>query len=108
VRFVTRPVEPKTESRIKNSRRVAFNAAISRAVPWPLLDATILLTQEPITPIPPAQEADQLKLALGEELFRVEHEGLAVCANGVSRTIARNRNTAAPLVLQTHGESKAP
>ena len=32
---------------------VVFNAAISQAVPWPLLDATIPLTQEPITPIPP-------------------------------------------------------
>ena len=49
---------------------VAFNAAISPAVPWPLLDSTVLLTQEPITPIPPAPEADPLKLALGEELFR--------------------------------------
>jgi cytochrome c peroxidase len=49
---------------------VALNAAISRAVPWPLLDATIMLTQEPITPIPPAPEADPLKLALGEERFR--------------------------------------
>jgi cytochrome c peroxidase len=49
---------------------IAFNAAISRAVPWPLLDATILLTQEPITPIPSPPEADPLKLALGEDLFR--------------------------------------
>ena len=49
---------------------VALNAAISRAVPWPLLDATILLTQEPITPIPPAPTADPSKLALGEQLFR--------------------------------------
>jgi cytochrome c peroxidase len=49
---------------------VALNAAISRAVPWPLLDTTILLTQEPITPIPPAPAADPSKLALGEELFR--------------------------------------
>jgi len=49
---------------------VALNAAISRAVPWPLLDATILLTREPITPIPPAPTADPSKLALGEELFR--------------------------------------
>jgi cytochrome c peroxidase len=46
------------------------SAAISRAVPWPLLDITILLTQEPITPIPPAPAADPSKLALGEELFR--------------------------------------
>ena len=49
---------------------VAFNGAVSRAVPWPQRDATILLTQEPITPIPPAPDADPLKLALGEELFR--------------------------------------
>jgi cytochrome c peroxidase len=49
---------------------VALNAAILRAVPWPLLDATILLTREPITPIPPAPTADPSKLALGEELFR--------------------------------------
>ncbi len=49
---------------------VALNAGISRAVPWPLLDTTILLTQEPITPIPPAPAADPSKLALGEELFR--------------------------------------
>ena len=49
---------------------VALNAGISRAVPWPLLETTILLTQEPITPIPPAPAADPSKLALGEELFR--------------------------------------
>src|SRR5215471_19463009 len=49
---------------------VAFNGTVSRAVPWPQRDATILLTQEPITPIPPAPDADPLKLALGEELFR--------------------------------------
>src|SRR6185437_12383600 len=49
---------------------IALNAAISRAVPYALQDATIVLTQEPITPVPPPPDADPLKLKLGEELFR--------------------------------------
>lgn len=49
---------------------IALNAAISRAVPYALQDAAIVLTQEPITPVPPPPDADPLKLKLGEELFR--------------------------------------
>ena len=57
--------------RVSVAQRSPLNAGISRAVPSaPLLDTTILLTQEPITPIPPAPAADPSKLALGEELFR--------------------------------------
>jgi cytochrome c peroxidase len=49
---------------------VALSAAVSRGIPSPLQNATIALMQEPITPIPPAPKVDQLKLALGEDLFR--------------------------------------
>jgi cytochrome c peroxidase len=49
---------------------VSAGALISRAEPSPLPDAAIVLTQEPITPIPPPPDADPSKLALGEELFR--------------------------------------
>jgi cytochrome c peroxidase len=49
---------------------VALSAAVSRGIPSPLQNATIALTQEPITPIPSAPKVDQLKLALGEDLFR--------------------------------------
>jgi cytochrome c peroxidase len=49
---------------------IALNAVMSRAVTSALPDATIVLTQEPISPIPSAPEADPLKVALGEELFQ--------------------------------------
>ena len=59
--------------------------------------------QEPITPIPPAPDADPLKLALGERLFadpRLSHDGSLSClschdihsngADGKKRRIARD------------------
>jgi cytochrome c peroxidase len=49
---------------------VAVGGFMSRAEPAALSDAAIVLTQEPITPIPLPPEADPFKLALGEELFR--------------------------------------
>jgi cytochrome c peroxidase len=45
-------------------------ALTSSTEPVAAPDATIVLTQEPITPIPSAPETDPLKLALGEELFQ--------------------------------------
>ncbi len=46
-------------------------------------DATIVLTQEPITPIPAPPPADPLKIALGEELFQsqlLSHNQTMSCA----------------------------
>jgi cytochrome c peroxidase len=45
---------------------------------------TIVLTQEPITPIPPPPPADPLKLTLGEELFQsrlLSHDRMRSCVS---------------------------
>jgi cytochrome c peroxidase len=51
------------------SLAIAAHAVPTRAAPS-TPDTTIVLTQEPITPIPPPPSADPLKLTLGEELFQ--------------------------------------
>jgi cytochrome c peroxidase len=57
------------------------HAALAQAAPS-TPDTTIVLTQEPITPIPPPPAGDPLKLALGEELFRsrlLSHDQMHSC-----------------------------
>jgi cytochrome c peroxidase len=59
-------------------------ALISRAESFLPSDTAIVLTQEPITPIPPPPEADPLKVALGEELFQsplLSHDQTLSCAS---------------------------
>lgn len=49
---------------------IAVRAALTQAAPSPAPDTSIVLAQEPITPIPPPPSANPLKVALGEELFQ--------------------------------------
>ncbi len=90
---------------------VAVGPFMSRAEPARIPDAAIVLTQEPITPIPLPPEADPLKLALGEALFqshllsRDEMHSCASChdvssngADSVQRAIGADGQ---PLVLNT-------
>ena len=59
---------------------VTVGAAPESRIPAPPDTAA----QEPITPIPPAPDADPLKLALGERLFadpRLSHDGTLTCSS---------------------------